>query len=117
MTTTKQIEENFENDKILSLVLLDEFEQARYENSLQKVCDELGIDFIDSHSPLGSSLEVSTQRGINTQGEEISTNATPFRLRPEITKAQVGNEIDSDSGFLFLCVSKQGGKDELTKTL
>ena len=49
------IQENPENDKILSLVLADKVRQARYSKSTEKVCDDLGIDFI-SNNPLGTGF-------------------------------------------------------------
>jgi len=40
------IDESQDNDLILSNVLADQFEQARYKKSLGKVCDDLGIEVV-----------------------------------------------------------------------
>ena len=39
----KEILEHPENDKVLGQMLAEEIEKARYNNSLAKVCNDLGI--------------------------------------------------------------------------
>jgi hypothetical protein len=40
------IEESSDNDSILSEMLADEVKQAKYQKSLAKVCDDLGIEVV-----------------------------------------------------------------------
>ena len=61
--TTQQINEGFENDMILGKMLVEEFKQAKHQRSLNKVCDDLGIEVIAWEHQLNC-----TARDVNTLG-------------------------------------------------